>query len=91
MTKVTFLTAAVAALALSACVPNPPPIVTGYNEASVEIQQTQFASVSRADDPMVVAEAQRICATAGRRAEYASTRVNTHDSVATHLFLCLAT
>jgi hypothetical protein len=85
--------AAVAALALAGCdLPRPPPVVSAYNEASVEIQQDSTIFPSRGDDPTVIAEAQRICATANRRAEYASSRSfggGYHGSTTAHLFLCL--
>jgi hypothetical protein len=90
MKRLAFLVGAGALLA--ACdVPNPPPVVASFNEASVEIQQEAILQPSRPDDPAVVSEAQRICATAGRRAEYASTRMVTsrYQTTAAHLFLCL--
>lgn len=73
---------------LSGC-ENPAPLVSDYNGASVKITQTQIATPSDPKDPAVVGEAQRICGTAGRRAEYASTRLNPNTYEATHLFLCL--
>lgn len=74
---------------VAACGPNPPPVVTDYNAASVKIQQLQIAAMSSPEDPAVVGEAQRICSTTGKKAEYASTTYNSQSSTATHLFLCL--
>jgi len=74
---------------IAGCGVSPEPIVASYNEASVDIQQTNIFGEANASDPAVIAEAQRICATTGRRAEYASTRHNTREYIATHLFLCL--
>lgn len=71
------------ALALSACAPT---AVTGFNGNSIRIQ-----SQSSVPTPEVVAEAQRICATEGLNAEYASTRTNDYNRVSNHLFLCLTT
>ena len=76
---------------LSACVAGPP-MVAGFNGDSVEIEQDTSMGAANASDPAVIAEAQRICKTAGRRAEYASTRnrmTAQYSSAATHLFLCL--
>lgn len=74
-------------LTLAAC--GEPPMVTGFNGDSVTIQ-----SQTAANNADVTAEAERICATVGSRAEYASSRqvhapqymVPTYN----HLFLCLA-
>lgn len=80
-----------AAASLSACVAGPP-MVAGFNGDSVEIEQDTSMGPADASDPAVIAEAQRICKTAGRRAEYASTRsrmTGQYTSAATHLFLCL--
>jgi len=87
-----FISGALALLLLSGCdVPPPAPVVASFNEASVEIQQDNLFGNANANDLAVLAEADRICATGGRRAEYASTRyINTrYTSTATHLFLCL--
>ncbi len=66
-----------------------PPMVTEFNGDSVTVQ-----SQTAGNSPEVTAEAQRICATHRRRAEYASSRqvyapqfmVPTYA----HLFLCLS-
>lgn len=76
---------ALALLALSACAPT---VVTEFNGDSVTVQ-SQYAKVM----PDVTAEAARICATKGLRAEYASTREVYAPQYASgayaHLFLCL--
>lgn len=87
MIRITF--AAVAGIALAGCMANPPPVVVDYNEASVKVQQTQLVMPSEADKAAVKAEAERICATSGRKAEYASTTVPPNSYAANHLFLCL--
>lgn len=80
----------VALLALAGCeIGAPPPLVADYNGASVKIQTRDLFGESRADAPAVVAEASRICGSAGRRAEYASTLRSSQTYTATHLFLCL--
>lgn len=76
-----------ALLGLVAC--GAPPVVTEFNGDSVTIQ-----SQSSGNEPEVSSEAERICGTVNRRAEYASSRqihapqymVPTYN----HLFLCLA-
>lgn len=72
-----------ACLALAACVP--PPAVTDFNGASVKITQPLGLPAPAAP---VIAEADRICSKAGKRAEFASARpvpVNQTE----YLFLCL--
>jgi hypothetical protein len=76
------------ALSVAGCA-NPDPVVSDYNGASVKITQTQVAALSDPTDPAIVNQAVRICATDGRKAEYASTVRNPNTSQATHLFLCL--
>lgn len=71
-----------------ACVPTPP-VVTDYNGASVTIQQDILLTPANGGDPAVISEASRICGTAGRRAEYASTVTDQRNYIARHLFLCL--
>lgn len=76
-----------ALLGLAAC--GEPPMVTEFNGDSVTIQ-----SQTSSKDAEVTAEAERICGTVNRNAEYASSRqahapqymVPTYH----HLFLCLA-
>lgn len=76
------------AFSLSACVPATP-VVTDYNGASVKLQTSQFADQEQAKVALQ-AEAERICRQGGkRRAEYASTRVNSRDYINEHLYLCL--
>lgn len=75
------------AIFLTACTET---VVSDYNGDSVTVQ-SMHSSV--AADPTAVSEAARICATVGRRAEYASTRqVYAPQSLTAtyaHLFLCL--
>lgn len=80
---------ALTALSLAGCMTNPAPVVVDYNEASVKVQQFQLVLPSEADKAAIKAEAERICATSGRRAEYASTTMDQRSTTATHLFLCL--
>ena len=72
-----------AALTLSACVA--PPAVTDFNGASVKITQPLGLPAPAAPS---IAEADRICAKAGKRAEFASSRVSA-PNVTEYLFLCL--
>ena len=78
------------AFILAACVPPMAPIVTEFNGDSVNVQASAAANT-----PEVTAEANRICRTVGKRAEYASSRqlpsTNQYDFSITysHLFLCL--
>ncbi len=73
-----------AMLALCACVPSNP-LVSQYNGDSVNLQTSSFATEDKAK---VQAEADRICAKGGKRAEYASTR-QLPDYILEHLYLCL--
>lgn len=76
-----------AALLLTACV-EAPPIVSDFNGSSVKV--VTMAITSSAPTPAAAAEALRICNAGGKRkAEYASTRVDTNTYEATHLYLCL--
>ncbi len=77
----------VAPLLLAACVPEPG-VVSGFNGSSVTIRQGTFATVAEVT-PAIQAEADRICGTAGKRAEFASTLSAPDASYAEHLFLCL--
>jgi len=77
-------------LFLSACdVPPSAALVSDYNGASVTLQENNFFGEANAANPNVISEANRICATAGNRAEYASTIFNSDTYTARHLFLCL--
>ena len=76
---------------LAGCAVGPDePIVAAFNGDSVEVE-----SYASGGDPEVVAEANRICGRANKRAEYASTRQlpasGPYDMFRpyTHLFLCL--
>lgn len=76
-----------ALLSLAACV-EPGPIVSDYNGASVKV--VTLAITSAEPTPEAAAEALRICKAGGKRkAEYASTRVNSQTYEAEHLYLCL--
>lgn len=75
------------ALIASACVPANP-VVSDYNGASVKIQASSLASAEEAQ-AKTQAEASRICAKTGKRAEYASTTTNPNTYVSEHLYLCL--
>ena len=77
--------AAMAALSLSACVATAPPVVTDFNGASVKINTDLMAAYPT---PPATAEANRICAMDGKRAEYASTRPIPNTGYE-HLYLCL--
>lgn len=70
---------------LAGCTP-PAPVVSDFNGDSVKIQ-----TISYSDDEIKAAsqaEADRICATRGRTAEYTST-VTLPNYMAEHLYLCL--
>ncbi|MBN8187587.1 hypothetical protein JF540_12890 [Salipiger thiooxidans] len=75
-------------LLVSACAEGTP-VVTQFNGNSVTIQRYMFAKPSYGSDPDVVAEANRICSAAGKRAEFASTQLDRQAHTANHLFLCL--
>lgn len=76
-------------IVLSGCLANPAPVVVDYNGSSVKVQQYQVVLPSEEDKAKIKAEAERICATNGRRAEYASTVNDPRTTTGTHLFLCL--
>ena len=71
---------------LTACVPATP-VVSDYNGASVKLQTSALASEEDIKTT-TQAEANRICAKTGKRAEYASTR-QLPDYNSEHLYLCL--
>jgi len=77
--------AILAALALPACVMTAPPVVTDFNGASVKLNTDMMAAYPT---PPTTAEANRICAMSGKRAEYASTRPIPNVGYE-HLYLCL--
>lgn len=80
-----FVPTAILALSiLSACIPANP-VVSDFNGDSVKIQDSAFAEGAKES---ATAEANRICAKRGMRAEYASSR-ELPDYRYEHLFLCL--
>jgi len=72
---------------LSACVPAEP-IVSDFNGDSVKIQVSQLSDEAEAGAKSL-AEANRICGTRGRKAEYVSTLRDSQNYVSEHLYLCL--
>lgn len=74
-------------LAFAACAPLPG-VVSDFNGSSVKIRQETVANVPGVT-PQIEAEATRICATAKKKAEYASTLSAPTNEYAEHLFLCL--
>jgi hypothetical protein len=77
--------------ALVSCGPLPPPLVSDFNGASVKIQDANGRGPYGMDPPRAeaIAEATRICGTAKKRAEFASTTYAGSTYVVNHLFLCL--
>lgn len=61
------------------------PVVSDFNGASVKIQTYLTSQEEMAN---ALTEAQRICGTAGKRAEFASTRYMGNYAYE-HLYLCL--
>lgn len=82
--KLKLLSAAIAAASLSACMAPPPPVVSSFNGASVEVTTN---AMTPQPDGATFNEAGRICSQARKRAEFASTRPGRDSFV--HLFLCL--
>jgi hypothetical protein len=88
--KKLFLVLPIAVFLAGCAVAPDTPVVAAFNGDSVEIQSSEGAT-----DPAVVAEANRICGTANKRAEIASTRqlppAHQYDLFprSSHLFLCL--
>ena len=76
-----------AILLLAGCIPPPQPVVSDFNGDSVKIQIASYGDPADAKTPSQ-AEADRICAKRGRRAEYASTRT-LPDYTLENLYLCL--
>lgn len=74
-------------MAVAACVPAEP-IVSDYNGSSVKIQTSSLAATADIK-ATTQAEADRICAKTGKRAEYASTVNDPNTYVSEHLYLCL--
>lgn len=84
------LAATIVATSVSACNMQPSaPIIEQYNGSSVNIQESNLFGEANPANPGVVAEANRICGTGQRRADYASTIYNGQTYTASHLFLCL--
>lgn len=67
----------------------PAPMVIGFNGDSVEIQQSTLFDEPDASLPEIRSEAARICGTAGKVPEYASSRPDYDNGTTIHLFLCL--
>lgn len=80
------LSLAVAALVLSGCVIVPPPTVSAFNGDSVTVQTV--TALAPFPSGATHAEATRVCGMAGRRAEYASSRLS-DKTYSDHLYLCL--
>lgn len=75
-------------LTLTGCVESlSTPVVADYNGASVKIQEPGLSATTPPSDG-AVAEANRICATNGKSAEYASGMMAT-DYRVNYLFLCV--
>lgn len=74
-------------LIVAACAPLPG-VVSDFNGSSVKIRQETVANVPGVT-PQIEEEAARICATAKKKAEYASTLSAPTKEYAEHLFLCL--
>lgn len=77
------------AIALGGCVAGAgTPVVSDYNGASVKLQTSSWES-AETTKAKTQAEATRICAKTGKRAEYASTTTNPNTYISEHLYLCL--
>ena len=76
-----------ACLAMVACTPTDG-IVAEFNGDSVTIRQPTVVNIPGLT-PQIEAEASRICGTAEKRAEFASTLQPPSAAYADHLFLCL--
>ncbi len=72
---------------LSAC-GNTPAIVTDFNGDSVKVVTSGLEKIEYQKSVSEI-EAQRICQTRGKRAEYASTIANNQTYQNEHLYLCL--
>ncbi len=77
---------AVLAAGLAGCTADP--LISDYNGASVKIQTSVFAPAAEAK-AAAQAQADRICAKSGKKAEYASSREIPGAYVYEHLYLCL--
>jgi len=74
-------------LGLAGCVESSIPVVSDYNGASVKIQEPGLFT-STPPSAAAIAEAGKICKTAGKRANFASSSMVSEYRV-DHLFLCL--
>lgn len=73
---------------LTACISlDDGPVVTDYTGSTVRIQRPGLPPAS-GPGPEEIAEANRVCAIDGRRAEIASNRM-VADTTTEHLFLCV--
>ncbi len=79
--------AALVLLSLSAC-GNTPAIVSDFNGDSVKVV-TNSMETTEYQRSVAGPEAQRICQTRGKKAEYASTRTNSQTYESEHLYLCM--
>lgn len=75
------------ALLLGACAPSHG-VVSDFNGASVKIRQDTVINVPGAT-PQIQAEADRACATVGKRAEHVSVLQPADKSYAEQMFLCV--
>lgn len=66
-----------------------PPLVSGFNGHSVEVQQSTIFTPPNPELPEVKEQAARICGKVNKRAEFASYKSGPDNIYATHLFLCL--
>lgn len=77
-----------ALLPVVACSPTTDtPVISGFNGDSVSLQGAGFLSASK-PGPAFDAEANRLCARRGTKAEYASSRM-VGEYTAEHLYLCI--
>ncbi len=81
-------TFAIFALALVTACGNTPAIVSDFNGNSVKIV-TSGLETTEYQRSIAQPEAQRICQTQGKNAEYASTRSNSQTYENEHLYLCI--
>jgi len=79
--------AVLASLSLSAC-ESSPAFVSEFNGDSVKIVTRSLISVNYRDS-IAQPEAQRICQTRGKNAEYASSRIDPQTWDSESLYLCI--
>lgn len=75
-------------IALAGCEPGPAQ-VTQFNGDSVTITRIELGLTINEQNPEVAAEAERICASAGKRSVYGSVDVNYDTYEVSYLYLCL--